>query len=76
MPTKTAVTTLGVLPWKEETRREYLLALRMWQLQGRSEDVAERYGDNGKLDSETNKSSIRSIGYDHGRSKKETGDCL
>jgi hypothetical protein len=41
MPTETAIATWAVLPWKEEMNREELLATRIRQLEGRSEDVAE-----------------------------------
>jgi hypothetical protein len=41
MPMETAIATWAVLPWKEEMNREELLAIRIRQLEGRSEDVAE-----------------------------------
>jgi hypothetical protein len=41
MPTETAIATWAVLPWREEMNREELLAIRIRQLEGRSEDVAE-----------------------------------
>jgi hypothetical protein len=40
MPTETAIATWAVLPWREEMNREELLAIRIRQLEGRSEDVA------------------------------------
>ena len=41
MPTKTAISTCTVLPWKEEMSREELLVVQIQQLEGRLEDVAE-----------------------------------
>ena len=41
MPTETAILTWTVLPWKEEMSREELLAVRIRQLEGRPEDIAE-----------------------------------
>ena len=41
MPTETAIATWTMLPWKEEMSREELLAVRIRQLEGRSEDIAE-----------------------------------
>ena len=39
MPTEKSITTWSVLPWKEEMSREDLLAIRIRQLEERSEDV-------------------------------------
>ena len=41
MPTETAIATWTMLPWKEEMSREDLLVIRIRQLQGRPEDIAE-----------------------------------
>ena len=41
MPTETTIATWTVLPWKEEMSREELLAVRIRQLEGRAEDIAE-----------------------------------
>ena len=41
MPTETAIATWTVLPWKEEMSWEELLAVRIRQLEGRPEDIAE-----------------------------------
>ena len=41
MPTETAISTCTVLPWKEEMSREELVAVRIRQLEGRPEDIAE-----------------------------------
>ena len=41
MPTEAKVTTWGTLPWKTEMSREELLTVRIRQLEGREEDIAE-----------------------------------
>ena len=41
MPTKTAIATWTMLPWKEEMSREELLAVRIRQVEGRPADIAE-----------------------------------
>ena len=41
MLTETAIATWTMLPWKEEMSREELLAVRIRQLEGRPEDIAE-----------------------------------
>ena len=41
MPTETAIATWTVLPWKEEMSREELLVVRIQQLEGRLENIAE-----------------------------------
>ena len=41
MPTETVIATWRVLPWKEEMIREEQLAVRIRQLEGRPEDIAE-----------------------------------
>ena len=41
MPTEIAIATWTMLPWKEEMIREELLAVRIQQLEGRPEDIAE-----------------------------------
>ena len=41
MPTEAAIAAWGTLPWKEEMSREELLEVRIRQLEGRKEDVAE-----------------------------------
>ena len=41
MPMETAIATWSVLPWKEEMSREELLAVRIRQLEGRPEGIAE-----------------------------------
>ena len=41
MLTETAIATWTVLPWKEQMSREELLAVRIRQLEGRPEDIAE-----------------------------------
>ena len=41
MPMETMIATWTMLLWKEEMSREELLAVRIPQLEGRPEDVAE-----------------------------------
>jgi hypothetical protein len=41
MPTESAIATRTVLPWKKEMSREELIAVRIRQLEARSEDIKE-----------------------------------
>jgi hypothetical protein len=39
MPIEEVVPTWSVLPWEDGLRREYLLAIRIRQLEGRPKDI-------------------------------------
>ena len=41
MKMETVIATWTMLPWKEEMSREELLAVRIWQLEERPEDIVE-----------------------------------
>ena len=41
MSTETAIATWSVLSWKEEMSREELIVVRLRELEGRLEDIAE-----------------------------------
>ena len=62
MPTETTIATWTVLLWKEEMSREELLAVRIRQLDGRSEDIAEAIHRQQEASSTTTEDSRRTLG--------------
>ena len=64
MPTEMGISSWGAVPWKTEMSCEKLLAVRIWQLERKAENIGNEVqcSDNTMPDSGTSNSLINYLG--------------